>query len=117
MEAEEARENEDYEKAAEILSELAEEMPDNTRVLFLLGYNLHASGKLDEAIKYHMKAAESDIDEFKILGLYNLACAYSLKNEKDKAFDYLKQSIKAGYVNPDQVAHAKRTGLVRWNWK
>lgn len=105
MEAQSASQSGDYQKAIEILRKLEEQTPDNPGVVFMLGYNLHASGNLDEAIKYHEKA--SGDDRFGVVALYNLACAYSLKKQKDKAFDYLEKSIKAGYTQPDQIEHAK----------
>ncbi|MEM9410937.1 MAG: TIGR03067 domain-containing protein [Planctomycetota bacterium] len=101
---EEARElstSQKFAEAAEILTQVNELVPDNALIQFNLGYNLHAAGKLDEAIPFHEKAAESE--NFKPTALYNLACAYSIKNEKDKAFDYLKQSIVAGFRDEDQV--------------
>ena len=107
MEAQSASQSGDFEKAIEILRKIEEERPDNVQTVFMLGYNLHAAGKLDEAIKYHKKAASEGNGELKILGMYNLACAYSLKDEKDKAFEALENSIKAGYHSSDQTAHAK----------
>ena len=105
QEAIELSQSGDYEKAIEKLREI-EEVDANSPVLaFHLGYNLHANGKLDEAIEYHKKSI--DYGPTKVLGLYNLACAYSLKKDKDNAFKYLKQSIEAGYHDPDQVSHAK----------
>ena len=100
-EARTATANQDYEKAAEILTKLNEMQPNIALVEFNLGYNLHAAGKLDEAIVFHKKAAKSD--DFKSTALYNLACAYSLKKESDTAFDYLKQSIDAGFRDMDQI--------------
>ena len=93
--------NEEYAEAAEILTKLNEKMPDNSMIHFFLGYNLHASGQLEKAIPFHEKATKSD--DYKTTALYNLACAYSLKKEADKAFDYLKQSIDAGFRDLDQT--------------
>ncbi len=100
-EAQEATQNQDFKKAVEILTKLNELRPNQPIVEFNLGYNLHATGNLDEAIKFHKKASVSD--NFKPTALYNLACAYSLKEDQDKAFDYLKQSIEAGFRDMAQL--------------
>ena len=100
-EAAEATQAQDFEKAVEILQELDKKIPDNPGIEFNLGYNLHAAGKIDEAIEYHKKASAAP--QFKPTALYNLACAYSIKKDSDKAFDYLKQSIKAGFNESDQL--------------
>ena len=67
-----------------------------------LGYSLHAAGDLDGAIEIHKKAAE--FDRFKPVSLYNLGCAYSLKEQPDKAFDYLMKAADAGFT---QVSHVE----------
>ncbi len=100
--------SEDFEKAVELLREVEKENGIDPFIAFHLGYNLHASGNLDEAIKYHKTAIDSDNKEIKVLALYNLACAHSLKDEKDDAFKYLKKAIGTGYQRSDQIAHAKQ---------
>ena len=100
-EAREATEAQNFEKAAEILTKLNEMRPGEALIEFNLGYNLHAAGELDKAIEFHKKTANSD--DFKPTALYNLACAYSLKKDSDKAFDYLKESIEAGFRDMNQL--------------
>ena len=106
MDAQSLSQSGDFEKAVEKLRKVEEQAPDNPGVIFMLGYNLHAAGKIDEAIKYHKKAAEGS-GEQKVLGLYNLACAYSIQDKKDDAFKALEKSIAAGYYQPDQIEHTQ----------
>lgn len=87
---------EDYGKAAEVLAELVKVDPENALGWQLHGYALHASGKLDAAIKSHKKA--SKFDSTKGIALYNLACAYSLKKENDKALAYLEKAVDAKFL-------------------
>ena len=100
-EAQTASQNEDFQKAVELLRDLQKKAPDNPDIPFFLGYNLHATGELDEAIVYHKKALTSD--RYRPTALYNLACAYSLKQDKDQAFDYLKQAIVAGFRDTNHI--------------
>ncbi len=102
QEANDATQNEDFDKAVKILRELNVKTPGNPAIQFYLGYNLHASGNIDEALGYHMKAAAADAN-FKPTALYNVACVHSLKKDNDKAFDYLRQSIEAGFRTMDQL--------------
>ena len=106
-EAQSASQSGDYEKAAKLFTKLDEMNPENPGIVFMLGYNLHASGKVDEAIKHHKFAAENGSGDTKVLGMYNLACAYSLLDQKDKAFEALEQSIKAGYHSQERAADAQ----------
>ena len=64
---------------------------------YYLGVALHAQGRLDEALKYHLKAAE--FAPVKHGALYNAACAYARKNEADQAFVTLQSAIDGGFRN------------------
>lgn len=105
--AQRASQSGDYGEAIEILRKLDEMNPGNPGVAFMLGYNLHASDKNEEAIKYHKFAAENGTGESKILGLYNLACAYSRQDKKDQAFETLEKSIVAGLHASPQAANTE----------
>jgi tetratricopeptide (TPR) repeat protein len=50
-----------------------------------------------KAIELYNKVLEKDPGD--VLTLYNIACAYSLNGDKEKALDALKKSVKAGYSN------------------
>ncbi len=91
----EAYEQGNFEEAVAAFSKVVELEPDNGRDWHLLGYCQHSKGDLDDAIKSHLKATE--FASFKAISLYNLGCAYSLKKDADKSFDYLNQALKAGF--------------------
>ena len=58
--------------------------PKNDLAIFNLGYCLHMEGRLEEAIEYHARAAESD--RFRGIALYNLGCAHALMGNTDTSF-------------------------------
>jgi tetratricopeptide (TPR) repeat protein len=89
----------DWDKAAEAYRAITRREPQNGTAWFRLGYCLHAAGRLDEAILAHKKAAE--FPQARPTALYNLGCAYALKNDKDKAFDALRKALQAGFSNRD----------------
>ncbi len=66
--------------------------PNNAAALIDKGICLKELGRFDEAEKLYRKAAEDE--RFKPLALYNLACLYNLKGEKEKAKEYLKRSFE-----------------------
>ncbi len=63
---------------------------------------LHNARMLDAAIDAHKKAAE--FEQARPIATYNLACAYSLKNEIDNAFDALNRAIEYGFSDASLVS-------------
>ncbi len=101
IEGREALQAEDWAEAAATYKKVVEMQPDNGEAWHLLGYAYHAGGELEKAIPAHLKGAESK--QYKAISLYNLGCAYSLKKDADKAFDYLNQAAAAGFDDVHQV--------------
>ncbi len=64
-----------------------------------LAFGLLANGKFSESVKYYEKAIKL---EPRGVDFYNLACAYALLKEKDKALGALEQSLKHGYGSKQQ---------------
>jgi tetratricopeptide (TPR) repeat protein len=93
--AAQASEAEKWDDAAAAYREILKLDPQNGAAWHRLGYSLHMSGKLDEALEAHLKTAT--FPRQKALGLYNAGCAYALKKDKEKAFDYLTQASAAGF--------------------
>lgn len=91
----------DFAAAAPLFRELVKLQPENGDAWFRLGYSLHMSGKIDEAIEVHKKAAE--FDGTGVIAAYNLACAYSLKDKKDDAIEALKKAIAKGFRDGNQI--------------
>jgi uncharacterized protein (TIGR03067 family) len=90
-------EDREYDNAAAIYRKVIKADPNNAFAWQLLGYSLHVGGKLDEAIEAHTKAAT--FGQVKSTALYNLACAWSLKKDTEKAFDFLPKALEAGFDN------------------
>lgn len=72
----------------------------NAQAQFMLGYVLHASGDIDNAIMAHKKATKMPA----VAGnaFYNLGCAYALKGETSDAFEALEAAIEMGIRDTDQ---------------
>lgn len=100
--AEAAFSSQDWAQAAKLFGQIVEIDPKDATSWHRLGYALHAEGKLDEALAAHLKAAE--FPNTKSLGTYNAACVYALKNDKEKAFEYLRKAVDAGFNQPAQLA-------------
>lgn len=93
--------SQEFAKATKTLRQVVKMAPDNGQAWFLLGYCLHASGELDQAIEIHKKAAE--YDRFTVIATYNLACAYSLQGKTDESVAALKSAIEKGFNDASQV--------------
>ncbi|MBO6514372.1 MAG: tetratricopeptide repeat protein [Phycisphaerales bacterium] len=90
----------DFAKAAELCRAILKADPKNHQAVFLLGYNLHVQGELDEAILYHLRATGHSGTA--PLAYYNLGCAQALKGNPDQAFKALKKAAELGVTNVAQ---------------
>lgn len=92
----------DFAEGAKGFQQVIGSQPDDGNAWFYLGYCLHMDGKIDEAIVAHKKAIELKGNE--AVATYNLACAYSLKNDVENAIATLKLAIERGMRDHGQVA-------------
>ncbi|MCE9593967.1 MAG: hypothetical protein K8S98_07235 [Planctomycetes bacterium] len=76
--------------------------PDDGAAWYRLGYCLHITGHLDEAIEAHTKAAT--FPALRAAATYNLACAKALKGEKDVALAELEHAVAAGFNDANMLA-------------
>lgn len=90
----------DYARAEKLCREILAEDSSNHQAVFLLGYNLHIQGELDEAILYHLRATSHSGTA--PLAYYNLGCAQALKGNADQAFKALFKSAELGVTNVEQ---------------
>ena len=72
---------------------------ENRNLYASLAFPLLASGKFSESIPYYQKAIRLEPHGG---DYYNLACAYALLKEKEKALDALEQAVKLGYGSKQQ---------------
>lgn len=95
----------DVEKAIEAYRAIVKAQPENGMAHHMLGYALHGKGDLDAALEAHKTAAK--FADVRAVSLYNCACVYSLKGEKDEAIEYLGKAVEAGF---DRAEHAATDG-------
>lgn len=68
---------------------------------YAYGLALHHKGDLDAAIEAHKKAAT--FPGVRPVALYNLACAYALKGDAQRALATLDEAVDAGFNNPGLI--------------
>ncbi|HMS38843.1 MAG TPA: tetratricopeptide repeat protein [Pyrinomonadaceae bacterium] len=82
-------------EAVKALEEITKDEPNNGRAWYLLGTSLHSLGKYEKAIEAFQK---NIVIAGNPASMYNIACGYSLLNQKDKAFEWLEKAIKNGFA-------------------
>lgn len=90
-----------FKEAEQVFREANQKFSSSPGPRYLLGYTLHSQKKYDEAVTLY-KQVQSPV-RLKSLSLYNIACIYSVKNQKEKAFEFLDQAIGAGFQNFGQL--------------
>lgn len=91
-----------WQLAAEKFQAIVDQDNSHPRAWFMLGYSLHAAGQLDEAIAAHQRAAT--FDRVRPVALYNLACAYALRDDRAAALDALAKAINAGFQSAKPIS-------------
>lgn len=88
-----------FDAAAAGFRKLTEANPKDGDAWHMLGYSLHAAGKLDEALPIHLKAAE--FPGGAAAATYNVACVHALKGRVDEAFTWLDKAAERGFSDVD----------------
>jgi tetratricopeptide (TPR) repeat protein len=78
------------------------EPPRDGEEWFGRGYQMHSSDRYPEAIESFKRAA--DLGYRKATAMYNIACGYSLLNDKDNALIWLQRALDNGFDQTDLVA-------------
>lgn len=81
---------------------ILEASPEHPQAWFLLGYTLHAAGKVEAALEAHRKA--SGYPSVAPTACYNAACASALLGKTDEAFTWLTQARDAGFAQFGGIA-------------
>ncbi len=87
----------DYQKAKQYFEKALALDPDYSEALNNLGSVYLLQRKLDQAIPYFQKALKNPLYQHPYLALTNLAYAYYLKGDRQKALSYLDQAL---HYNP-----------------
>lgn len=94
-EANQAYENENYQKAERLYRRAIDKTPDRTQLYFNLANALAKQGKTEDAIKmYNRFKSMSDNAEDKAKANYNIANLHSDQKNFGKAMDFYKQSLR-----------------------
>jgi len=86
------------EELGERFRTVAEQYPRRAGELYALGTELLQAGSYDLAAQSFRLSARAGIRSGE--SLYNAACAYALKGERDRALDLLQRSLEAGFDDP-----------------
>jgi putative intracellular protease/amidase len=91
------RQQDSWSRAAGLYRELIQQDPQDGASWYGLGIVLHEKGDFAEAVPAHRRAAE--LSWVPQRAYYNLACAYAMLGEKDKALDALGKAVAAGFAD------------------
>jgi hypothetical protein len=89
-------------EAADAYRERVAAKPEDGMAWYRLGYCLHVTGRLDEAIEAHARAAK--FPGLRAAATYNLACAKALKGDTEAALTELERAIDAGFADAKTFA-------------
>jgi tetratricopeptide (TPR) repeat protein len=78
------------------------EPPRDAEEWFARGHQMHSSDRYPEAIESFKRAA--DLGYRKATAMYNIACGYSLLNDKENALAWLQKALDNGFVQADLIA-------------
>lgn len=85
--------NKNFQKAEKLYMEVIKSEPVNNLAIYKLASLYYSEKKYDEAIEYYLKLAPNKNPNV----LYNLACTYSLINNKQEALKYLRLAVNNGF--------------------
>ena len=93
QEADSLVKNKEYQKAEELYNEAIKSEPGNNLAIYKLASLYYSEKKYDKAIKNYLILAPHK----NLRVLYNLACTYSLNNNKSEALKYLREAVENGF--------------------
>jgi Tetratricopeptide repeat len=93
QEADSLAKNKKYGEAEGLYKKVIKEEPDNHLAVYRLATLYYSEGKYDDAINNYLILAPNKNPTV----LYNLACVYSLNNNKTEALKYLEDAVSNGF--------------------
>jgi len=100
-EANDAYASKDWQKAARLYQQIAEEESKNPRTWYRLAIALHEIGEQEKAIEAYQKSMEAGLPA--AVGEYQLALVYASLKENEKSIELLQKAAKHGFSQPDQL--------------
>lgn len=101
-----------WDQAIKLLLGYTKEYPKNGESWYYLASAYHGKQEYSKAITANEKAVQHS-QQMKANAYYNLACAYSLTNNKDKAEMSLKMAQQNGFLNYDLLRNDTDIELLR----
>lgn len=94
----------DWQTAANAYAAVAVVDPD-IEACYRLGYCLHALGQLDEALRWHRRAAALHATDAHLgaIATYNIACVHALQGRSEEALAALRLAVERGFRRPLQL--------------
>jgi tetratricopeptide (TPR) repeat protein len=89
-------------EAAKAYEAITKAEPNNGAAHSQLGSALLLMGNYSEAAQALRRAVEITASP---VAMYNLACSYARLNDRDKSFDWLNKSVKAGFTSASQLTN------------
>jgi Flp pilus assembly protein TadD len=96
-------ERKEWREATKEAREVVAKYPNLGRSWFNLGFTELRAERPEAAVEAFQKALQ--LSYRKPTTLYNLACSYAKAGQKDKAFEFLFQSLDAGFDEGSTLAH------------
>jgi len=87
----------DWEKTVQASESITKHEPANAQAWFLLAHAQHNLKKYREAITAYAECEKLGFSPQ--VTKYNMACAYALIGERDRAFEWLEKAVAAGFNN------------------
>lgn len=101
----------DFQKAAAAFQQVTAADPKDGLAWQLLGYSLHAAGKLDEALPVHLKATEFPATA--PIAAYNVACVHALQGRPEDALRWLEKAVGFGFDQADHLENDQDFAALR----
>jgi len=104
----------DWNNAVSLYNELLTDTSTNSLALQRLGFAYYNIGKIDEALRNFHRSETANPPAAMQPYLYSrMAKAFSIKNDYEKAFEYLDKAVAAGYINLNELDSARDFASLR----
>ena len=99
--------NGEWENAVKAFEIVTAEQPNNLGAWFQMGFALHSMKQYDKAISAYKTVLEAGQTPLSPITMYNLGCAYALKDQSATALEWLNKAAEAGF---NQIVQMKGDG-------
>jgi len=100
-----------YDDAASAYAQVVRTQRNDGEAWFRLGFSLHASKQYSESVPAYRRAIELKYSP--LISYYNIACAYALAGDRERALAALEEAVAKGYNTTDQIEQDADLASVR----